>query len=149
AKFDATGFLPAMKAMAAMGAIAFVVVEAIYRFRSPAAYLEGLGMVNADHSANYLTYLAGQMAPNFASYFTAAYLLKEPLAAIGLAVVGVVLILRRKEFAARDKWFLLLPPVALFLLHMWKADNLGIRYIIPCLPFAHLAGGIALASLFG
>jgi hypothetical protein len=51
------------------------------------------------------------------------------------------------KFARRDKAFVLLPPVAFFALHVWKADDLGIRYIIPCLPFAHLLGGIALATL--
>jgi len=127
--------------------IATVVVLAIYRFQGPGAYLAGVTKVNADHAANYLVYMAGDLASNFTSYFAVAYLLKEPLAAIALAAAGLILVLRGKEFALREKLFLLAPPAAIFLLHVWKADNLGIRYIIPCLPFAHLLGGIALASL--
>jgi hypothetical protein len=131
----------------AIYAIAGVVVLAIYRFQGPGAYLAGVTKVNADHAANYLVFLAGDLASNFTSYFALAYLLKEPLAAIVLAACGLVLVVRGKEFGWREKSFLLLPPAALFVLHVWKADNLGIRYIIPCLPFAHLLGGIALAAL--
>ena len=126
--------------------VAGVVVLAIYRFQGPGAYLAGVTKVNADHAANYMVYMAGDLASNFTSYFAVAYLLKEPLAAILLAAGGVILVLRGRQFALREKSFLLLPPVAIFLLHVWKADNLGIRYIIPCLLFAHLLGGIALAD---
>jgi hypothetical protein len=131
----------------AIYAIAAVVVLTVYRFQGPGAYLAGVTKVNADHAANYLVYMAGELAANFTSYFALAYLLKEPLAVIVLAACGLVFVIRRKEFAWREKCFLLLPPAALFGLHVWKADNLGIRYIIPCLPFAHLLGGIALAAL--
>jgi hypothetical protein len=129
-------------------AIALAVVVAIYRFHGPGAYLEGMTKVNADHASGYLAYMAGELAPRFTSYFAVAYLLKEPLAAIALAAAGLVYVLRRREFATRDRLFLLLPPFAFFVLHTWKADDLGIRYLIPCLPFAHLLGGIALAALW-
>jgi hypothetical protein len=46
-----------------------------------------------------------------------------------------------------DKLFLLLPPAVLFLAHTFMADNLGIRYIIPALPFAYLLAGVALDEL--
>jgi hypothetical protein len=91
--------------------------------------------------------MAGDLASRFTGYFAVAYLLKEPLASIALAVIGLVFLLRGRAFGLRDKLYLILPPVALFLLHTWKADDLGIRYIIPCLPFAHLLGGIGLAAL--
>lgn len=137
---------PEVRAMLAIYGIAAVVVLAIYRFQGP-AYLAGVTKVNADHAPNYLVYMAGDLASNFNSYFAVAYLLKEPLAAIVLAAAGLGLVLRGNGFALREKLFLLLPPTAIFALHVWKADNLGIRYIIPCLPFAHLLGGIALASM--
>ena len=127
-------------------AIAAVIVMLIYRFQG-FSYIEGATKVNADHVEGYKAYMAGDLAPNFSSYFAVAYLLKEPLAAIALAALGLFLVVRGK-LAARDKLFLIVPPVALFAIHVWKADDLGIRYIIPCLPFAHLLGGIALAELF-
>jgi len=146
AQFDRQYWVASAVSLAWIYGIAAIVVIAIYRFR-PGAYLDGLSKVNADHAANYLAYLAGNLAPNFTSYFAAAYLLKEPLAAIIALALGLFFLLRSEDFSVRDKLFLLLPPAAIFVLHVWKADNLGIRYIIPCLPFAHLLGGIALAKL--
>ena len=46
------------------------------------------------------------------------------------------------------KLFLLVPPAAMFLGATLWADNLGLRYIMPVIPFAHLLGGLALATLF-
>jgi hypothetical protein len=128
--------------------IAAFVVLVCYRFHGLDVYLAGASQVNQDHTPGYLAYLAGDLAPGFTSYFAMTYLLKEPIAAIVLAVVGLVFLLRSNQFALQAKLFLLVPPAALFLLHMWKADDLGIRYIIPCLPFAHLLGGIAVSSLW-
>jgi hypothetical protein len=148
--------------LAWIGGIAAMVVLGIYRFHDAGAFLAGITRVNADHDANYLAFMAGRLAGNFTSYFAVAYLLKEPLAGIALAAGGVWVVLRGSlgrsdgartaaggpaKVARREKAFVLLPPVAFFALHVWKADDLGIRYIVPCLPFAHLLGGIALATL--
>ena len=42
---------------------------------------------------------------------------------------------------------MLVPAAALFLAYTLLADNLGIRYILPVLPFAFLLGGAALARM--
>jgi Dolichyl-phosphate-mannose-protein mannosyltransferase len=147
ARVDRQWIVSSALSLAWIYGIAAAVVIAIYRFHGPGTYLAGMSKVNADHVANYAAYLAGNMAPSFTNYFAAAYLLKEPLAAILFAIAGLFFLLRSGDSSTRDKWFLLLPPVVLFGVHVWKADDLGIRYIIPCLPFAHLLGGIALAKL--
>ena len=72
-----------------------------------------------------------------------AYLLKEPIAAILLAGLG--LFAMRRELA----WYLVLPPVVIFAGHMAFADDLGVRYIIPALPFLYLIGGLGAAWLIG
>ena len=77
-----------------------------------------------------------------------AYLLKEPLAAILLAGSGAVRAARHAA-SRRVKLFLLLPPAVLFAAHTVFADNLGMRYIIPVLPFAYLVGGAGAAWLIG
>jgi hypothetical protein len=102
--------------------------------------------VNADHNPDYLVFLGGQLEHHFASYFAVAYLLKEPLAAILLAGVGLFA-LRATAASRRVKLFLLLPPAVLFAAHTMFADNLGMRYIIPALPFACLVGGAGAAWL--
>jgi hypothetical protein len=146
--FDLRQALTAVPPLLCMGAIALAVVWIVYRFQSPAAYIAGMNLVNQDRDSNYLVFMAGRVAPRFTSYFAVVYLLKEPLAAIALAAAGLYFVLRPRAFPLRDRLFLLLPPAVLLLIHVWKAADIGIRYIIPCLPFAHLLGGIALAALF-
>jgi len=130
-----------------MGAIATLVIQAVYL--SPGGlflYSTGFERVNADHNPDYLVFLGGQLEHHFASYFAAAYLLKEPLAAILLSGAGLFA-LRGKASSRRVKLFLLLPPAVVFAAHTVFADNLGMRYIIPVLPFACLVGGAGAAWL--
>ncbi len=136
-------------AFLAMSVIAFLVIETLYFFPSdPLAYLHGLQLVNADHRPNYPAYLAGDLQYHFTSYFAVAYLLKEPIAGILLSLAGLVLLLRSKSITPLKKLFLLLPPAVVFIGTTALADQIGIRYIMPVLPFAHLLEGLALAALF-
>jgi hypothetical protein len=129
--------------------IAGVVIEALYLFNSdPFLYITGLRKVNADHAATYRSYLHGVLAPHFLSYFAVTYLVKEPLATALLSIAGLVILLRRRSTPVMVKLFLLLTPVVLFVATTLLADDLGIRYIIPTLPFAFLLAGVALAELF-
>jgi hypothetical protein len=131
-----------------MCGVAVVVIEACYFFRSdPLAYLAGIRRVNADHDPNYLYFMAGQLSKHFLGYFAVVWLLKEPLPAIVLAAVGLVALLRNRTMAVLPKLFLLLPPAVLFAGYSITADNLGIRYLIPVLPFVYLIGGWGLATL--
>jgi hypothetical protein len=136
-------------AFAAMCGIAAIVIEALYFFpRNPFLYFTGLQQVNADHSASFQAYFHGAFATRFYGYFAAAYLLKEPLATIALTMTGLVVLYRRASVTAPQKWFLLLTPAVFVLAVTLFADDLGIRYIIPALPFAHLLGGLGLTSLW-
>jgi len=83
----------------------------------------------------------------FTSYFAAAWLLKAPLASIALAAMGLVVLLRSRVIPRTGKAFLLLPPLVFFLAATIWADGMGVRYIMPAFPFAHLWGGLALATL--
>jgi hypothetical protein len=134
-------------ALLVMGALATLVIQAVYL--SPGGlflYATGIGRVNADHNPAYLVFLGGQLQHRFASYFAVAYLLKEPLAAIGLSAIGLFA-LRGKAVSRRVKIFLLLPPAVVLVAHTVLADDLGMRYIIPALPFAYLLGGAGAAWL--
>jgi len=134
--------------LAGIGVVAFAVLEIIYLFpRDPFQYLDGLRQVNADHDPNYLVYMAGHLAPRFYSYYLVAYLLKEPIASLVLAGVGLFAVVRSKTIPPLARAFVLVPPAALFAGYTLLSDNLGIRYIIPALPFMHLLGGAGLASL--
>ena len=126
-------------------AVASLVIDAAFLLHSPLkVYVQGIARVNADHDPHYQAFFAGEFAKRFYSYFAGAYFLKEPLAAILAAGVGAAAIVRSKH-----RLFLLLPPAVLFLAYTAKADNMGVRYLIPVLPFAFLAGGAGLAWLIG
>ena len=132
----------------AMCLVAAVVIQALYFFSSdPFLYLAGLQRVNADHSQEYLAFMGGRLEHRFLGYFAVAYLLKEPVASILLAAVGLVALLRSKTIAVLKKLFLLLPSAVLFAGYTLAADGAGIRYIVPVLPFAFLAGGVGLEAL--
>jgi len=135
-------------AFLAMCLVAAVVIQALYFFSSdPFLYVAGMRRVNADHSREYLAFMAGQMQHRFTSYFAVAYLLKEPVASILLAAAGLAVLVRSKSIPVLRKLFLLLPPAALFAGYTLAADDAGIRYIVPVLPFAFLAGGVGLEAL--
>jgi len=132
----------------AMLVVALVVIEAVYLFSSgPSLYLRGLQHVNADHNPDYPVYLAGELGHRFLSYFAAAWLLKEPLATIVLTLTGLVFLIRTRTIPTIAKLFLLAPPVAVFLGATFLADDIGVRYILPVLPFGHLLGGLGLVVL--
>jgi hypothetical protein len=140
--------LPTAYAFLGMCLVAIVVIEIVYFFpRNPLLYWEGIQRVNADHDPNFLLYLGGALAHRFASYFAVAYLVKEPLPGALLACLGLVSLLRSRTVPTLQKLFLVAPPVALFGTYALLADNLGIRYLIPILPFTYLWGGLGVASL--
>jgi hypothetical protein len=141
-------FAVAAGAFLAMCLVAAAVIQALYFFSSdPFLYVAGLRRVNADHYSDYQAFMAGQLQHRFLSYFAVAYLLKEPVASILLAALGLAVLLRSKTITVLKKLFLLLPPAVLFAGYTMAADDAGIRYIVPCLPFAFLAGGVGLEAL--
>ena len=168
AKFSALFFVPVAAVLLALGApregarrlawaaaalgallvLAAIVVHATYFFpRDPLVYVDGLRQVNADHNPSYWPYMAGSFSPRFWSYYLVAYVLKEPIPSLVLAALGVWAITRPGALAI-DRAFLLLPPAALLAAYTVFSHNLGMRYIIPALPFMHLLGGTGLARLW-
>jgi hypothetical protein len=126
-------------------AVASLVIDAVFLLHSPMKmYVQGIARVNADHDPAYQVFFGGEFRRHFYSYLAGAYLLKEPLAAILAAGTGLAALVRNKH-----RLFLLLPPAALILAYTAMADNLGVRYLVPVLPFAFLAGGAGLAWLIG
>ena len=140
--------LPFLYAFLAMCVVAVVVIQAVYLFSSdPLLYVKGFQRVNADHIKDYPIYFGGRIQDRFLSYFVFAWLLKEPLATIILAAIGLVALMRSKSISITAKLFLLLPPAAMFLGAVILADEVGVRYVMPAFPFGHLLGGVGLATL--
>jgi len=129
-------FSPLMS-LASMLLVAAVVVWALYFFPAdPLFYLKGLATVNKDHDPGYFAYLMGELKPGgWYSYLFIAYLVKTPIPSLLLLGAAVLLFFRRRRAAALDEAFLLVPALALFVGYSLTADNLGVRYLIPCYPF--------------
>jgi hypothetical protein len=138
----------AVLALAAMSLVALLVIQIVYLSpRGPFLYRYGLSRVYANSDPNFLAYLGGHLKHRFASYFAVAWLVKEPLATILLALGGTFLVLRSRVLDPLSKLFLFLPPAVFFVACTFWASDIGFRYVIPALPFGYLAGGIALAAL--
>lgn len=114
----------------------YLTPDGLYLFRT------GMGRVNADHDPSYLVFLGGALDHRFPSYFVEAFLLKTPLPILILAGIGLAVL-------RRERLFLLVPPAAWLIGHTLWADNLGVRYLLPMLPFVYLIAGAGAAWLIG
>jgi hypothetical protein len=133
-KIASAPFLVLMAAMVLIQ-LAYLTPDGVY------LYGTGIGRVNADHDPSYQVFLGGELAHHFTSYFAWAFALKTPLPILILAALGVTRLPRGTRL------YLLLPPAALFVVHTLWADNLGVRYLLPMLPFVYLIAGIGAAWL--
>jgi MFS family permease len=124
------------------GAVAALVLWACYGFpRDPGFYLDGLRRVNADHNPDMRGYLQGKFFKGTDwSYFLVALAVKVPLGSLvvlQLALVGLVL---RRHSPVREA-FLLLPPLVFLGAMTFLSDPMGVRYVIPILPFLFVFAG--------
>jgi hypothetical protein len=132
-----------------IGITVFLVLQVVYLFpRNPFQYLSGWGGIYGSHIEGFQGYMAGRLAPRFYSYYIVAFLLKEPIATIVLASIGAFVVARDASIQTLSRIFLLLPPVLIVGGYTVMSFNIGIRYLIPALPFAFLLGGAAIAKLF-
>ena len=123
--------------------VAALVVWAVYFFPAdPLVYLKGLATVNKDHDPGYHPYLLGEMKPGrWYSYFAIAYLVKTPIPELMLLAFALFAFFKGKRASTLDEAFLLLPAATFFLGYSLTADNLGVRYLLPCYPFLMISMG--------
>ncbi len=139
-------------ALVACAAGPVIVLMACYEsWTGPLRYISGMTGINANHLVFYLRYLMGHIQYSvYPQYFVMAWLLKTPfpllvaaLVGIGALAVAVGAALRNKTGLAPDVWdglALLAGAVLVFALMSWKADDIGVRYILPTVPiFAWLS----------
>jgi hypothetical protein len=126
---------------------AFVVLQIVYVLpRNPLQYVAGWRGIYGGHVEGFQAYFAGKLAPRFYGYYLYAIALKAPLALIAAAVVGLgVTIIRRVPI--RERAFLLLPPSAFLAGYSLMSFNIGIRYMLPLMPFVYVLAGIGLAAM--
>jgi hypothetical protein len=112
----------------------------------PARYIDGVySLLSEDRGVNTV-YLFGVNYPGgHRLYFLAALLLKTPLPVLGLLAAALVLAARRFRLAALPAatCFLLVPPLYYIGFASFSTLQLGVRLIMPAVPFLILlCGGI-------
>ncbi len=113
-----------------------------------ASYWESLDSVLNHVGEGHQAFFLGELSnEGWLSYFPVAFLLKTPLAVLGLLLVALVVIVRQ-----RATWgvaaFTLLPAGALLAAAIVTRLNIGYRHILPALPFLLVAIGLAVPWLW-
>jgi Dolichyl-phosphate-mannose-protein mannosyltransferase len=123
--------------------LAVAVLWALYLFpKDPSLFWKGIQLVNQDRGLDPYFYLMGELRPrgwNF--YFVIAWLVKTPIPTLLLSGAGLVMLLRRRRAHWLDEAFLFVPAVSYFIFYSVFADNIGVRYLIPCFPFLFISAG--------
>jgi tetratricopeptide (TPR) repeat protein len=116
------------------------IVETIDAWRLlPNAFSQGILLLQYSSAANP-AYLAGEISTEgWWYYFPFAFLIKTPLAKIGLIAAGIWLCVRsRREGWSAAGAFIVIPAVSFAGIAMLSGYNIGMRHILPALPFTLL-----------
>ncbi len=129
---------------------ALVVVGAGYNLSFDfGLYVYGVTRIYAEATSGYLFYLFGESSADpWWYYYMAALLVKVPVPAlllIGFAVVSVLRNPRHRESAL----FLIVPALVVLVASCFDRANLGVRRVLPALPFLFLFAGQILADAKG
>jgi hypothetical protein len=124
-------------------AAAGLVVWAAYFFTTdPSFYLDGIGRVNADRVADYPYYLMGDFRTGgWWYYFLLAFLFKTPVPSLLLVAAAFLFLRRRPAGGLLGEAFLFVPILLLVVVTSLKADNLGVRYLLPVYPLLFVHAG--------
>ena len=136
-------------ALTLMTLAAVVIVWAIYFFpKDPLFYWKGIQAVNRDRGTQPYFYLMGTLKPGgWKSYLLIAWLLKTPIPSLLLGVTAVVMLFKGRRATWLDEAFLIVPATGYFLFYSVFADNIGVRYLIPCFPFLYIFTGRVVQGL--
>jgi hypothetical protein len=152
---------PALELALRLGVIAVVTVAATYAFVYFPEWGKGLKFQLTRNPEDGVVYLNGVRSHGgWLHYFLVAVPLKLPLGLLVAASVSAVSLLAsggrepagmaplrpagsRRPFAV----FLVVPPLVFFALASFARLNLGVRVVLPCIPFLNvLAAGLAVAA---
>ncbi len=116
-------------------------------------YVEGVRQVGSNHLANYAFYAFGSVFHGQDPlYFLRALSVKVSVPVLALCVLCPIL--WRSRTQASDalrmgfSWSLVVPPIAYLLLMTAKAPAIGVRYVLPVLPFLLVLAGVGLSGLW-
>jgi hypothetical protein len=114
----------------------------------PESYLYGIAGVLSSGGGGKVAFLMGEYSlTGWWYYYTVAFLIKTPIAALVLMALALACAAVRREQATLVKvGFVLLPAVVVFVVVSSQKVNIGIRHVLPALPFLFLVVGAFFAS---
>ena len=125
-------------------------VASLSRLCPPAGhYAAGLaGIAEQNRRGGGVNVLRGEVSVDgFPSYFFVAFLVKSSLGFLGALLLSAGLVAARRVRAGFGALVVLLPPVIVFLSSIASSYNIGVRHVLPAVPF--LAVGAAVAIVRG
>jgi hypothetical protein len=125
-------------------------VAALSRFLPPAGhYAAGLaGIAEQNRRGGGVNVFRGEVSVDgFPAYFPVAFLVKSSLGFLGALVLAAALVLARRVRLGFGALVFLLPPAYVFLSSVASSYNIGVRHVLPAVPF--LAVGAAVAIVRG
>jgi dolichyl-phosphate-mannose-protein mannosyltransferase len=136
-------------ALSVMTLVAAFIVWAAYFFpKDPLFYWKGIQTVNRDRGVQPYFYLLGTLKPGgWKTYLLIAWLVKTPIPSLLLTVAAVVMSIKGWRTTWFDEAFLVVPAVGYFFFYSMFADNIGVRYLIPCFPFLYIFIGRVVQGL--
>lgn len=129
---------PALELAFRLGLIALVTLAATYGFVHFPQWGAGLKfqLTRAAHGDGVM-YLCGELSrTGWLHYFVVALAVKLPLGLLFAAAGGAVGASR-----ARGVAWLLIPPLAFFAVASWARVDLGVRVVLPVVPFLYVVAG--------
>jgi len=112
------------------------------RLPAPAAYLKAMDLQLADVLGDQSVYLFGKRGPSF-WYFPACLLFKASLPMLVLFITGLFTCNRKTLY------FVVLPGLFFFIvMGLITKKQMGLRMVLPALPFMFVIGGCAAARLW-
>ena len=110
-------------------------------FPLPKALLEGVRF-QMEASGGADSFLNGEWSKKgWWYYYLEAFVLKTPLASLGLILVGTAAVLARRVRGTGDLWILAPPYFLLYVMSFHFGKNYGVRYLLPAFPFFLLLAG--------
>lgn len=125
-------------------------VAGLSRLCPPAGhYVAGLvGIAEQNRRGGGINVLRGERSVDgFPSYFPVAFAVKSSLGLLGALALAAALLVVRRVRAGWGALVVLLPPAYVFLSSVSSSYNIGVRHVLPAVPF--LAVGAAVAIVRG
>jgi hypothetical protein len=125
-------------------------IARVSRLLPPAGhYAAGLaGVAEQNRRGGGINVFRGEVSVDgFPSYFPVAFAVKSSLGSLLALLLGAGLVLARRVRPGFGSLVFLLPPVYVFLASVASSYNIGVRHVLPAVPF--LAVGAAVAIVRG